>query len=79
MLEHETLGQTARAERYISNLLFTIAAGERIDKDRSERFGAQVDAVYANPFHKAAEKDMTAEEIRQHVMNRLEGLLHGSA
>lgn len=73
------LGQTARAERYIANLLFTIAAGERIDKDRSERFSAQAEAAYANPFNKTAEKEMTAEEIRQHVMNRLEGLLNGSA
>lgn len=77
LLEHEALGQTARFERFVARLLFTIAAGEHIDKDRSEQFSAQVDAVYANPF-KEAEKEMTAEEIKGYVVHKLEGLLHGS-
>lgn len=74
LLEHEALGHRARFERYAADLLYAIAAGKKIDTDRFERFGAQVDKVYANPFE-AKEKPMTAAEVKQHICERIDDTL----
>jgi len=76
LLEHDTLGQHARFERYAAELLFILAAGEHIDKDKAERFAEQVDRVYKNPFA-AEKKEMNAEEIKQHISGRITALLNG--
>ena len=65
------IGQTARFERYITNLLYVVAAGRRIDPDIVEPFIHQVEDVYRNPF-KEPEKPMTAEEIKQYILRRLQ-------
>lgn len=52
-----------------------IAAGQKIDADRAERFGAQVDKLYVNPFEKRTKKRQpyTAKEIKEYVLCLLEG------
>lgn len=67
------LGQHARFERFVADMLFHIAAGERIDASRSKRFGEIVDQVYKNPYAEAP-KEMTAEEIKNYIVSRLEDL-----
>lgn len=63
--------------------MFVLASGRKIDEDRAERFAAQVDSVYENPFKKKIRKKMTAAEIKQHICNKIDDLLkseghHGS-
>ena len=45
-----------------------IAAGQKIDTDRAERFGVQVDKLYVNPFEKRTKKRQpyTAKEIKEY-------------
>lgn len=67
----------------MADLMFVLASGEKIDKDRAERFAAQVDSVYENPFKKKTRKKMTAAEIKQHIIDKIDDLLkseeqHGS-
>ena len=73
ILHHETFGQRARYERFIADLLFVMASGNHIDESKSKRFGDIVDQVYKNPYAKAP-KEMTAEEIKQYIVQRLEDL-----
>lgn len=59
-------------------MLYMLAARRRIDTDRTERFGTQVDRVYADPFAKKKQaKEMTAAEIKQYLWDRMEALKHG--
>ena len=76
-MEHEALGQRARFERYAAEMLYIIAAGEHIDTKKAERFGAQVDKVYANPFVKRKKEPETAAEIKAHLIERIDELLSG--
>ena len=69
LINYELLGQTARYERYTANLAYVMACGEKIDKDRSESFGKQVDEIYKNPFQKQGPQ--TREEIEQYLLKRL--------
>ena len=73
ILAHEMAGQTARFERFVANMLYVIAKGHRIDPEQVEPFGVQLDEIYKNPFRKP-ENEMTAEEIKQHVLERLNAL-----
>jgi len=66
-------GQTARFERFAANMLYVLAKGHRIDQEQVEPFGVQLDEIYRNPFRKP-EKEMTAEEIKKHVLDRLNAL-----
>ena len=67
------LGQTARFQRYAAELLYVIAADRKIDPDRMPRFAEQVDEIYKNPFGETAKtKKMSADEIKQHIWNKLE-------
>lgn len=77
LVEHEALGQRARFERYAASMLYAIAAGIKIDTDRVERFGAQVDKVYANPFVTKKQEPRTAAEIKAHLIERIDELLSG--
>lgn len=58
----------------MARLMYVIAAGKHIDEDRTEGFMEQVKEVYANPFEKKRRKtnDMSAEEIKQYVLDLLE-------
>ena len=76
ILEHESLGQTARFERFAAGLLHLIAAGQKIDPDKTPKFSAQVDEVYRNPFIQE-EKPMTADEIKQHIVDVIHELKNG--
>lgn len=60
-------------------MLYILATGQRVDQDKLERFGTQVDEVYQNPFKKTA-KLKTAADIKDHILGlirktkkRLEG------
>ena len=53
-----------------------IAAGMRIDTNKVERFGALVDRIYSDPF-KGPDKPMTAAEIKQHLIDKIDQLLSG--
>ena len=82
-MEHEAFGQRARFERYAANLMYIIAAGQKLDTDRAEKFIEQVDDVYRNPFERK-KKPKTAAEIKEHILGlirktrkKLEGH-HGS-
>ena len=53
-------------------MLYTLATGQKIDENRTERFWNQMDRIYENPFVKKPEKPMTTEEIKQYILRRLE-------
>lgn len=72
LLEHDVIGQRARFERFAAEMLYMIAAGARIDTNRVDRFGIQLDEIYRNPFEKK-EQPMTAEEIKRYIIKRLVG------
>lgn len=78
LLEHETMGQRARFERFAADMLYTIAAGAKVDTNRVTRFGVQLEEVYRNPFRKKAPELKTAAEIIQHVCDRIDELLAGA-
>lgn len=63
-------------------MIYVLATVGHVDPNMTERFGVQVDSVYANPFRKK-QKKMSAAEIKQHVIDRIDDLLkseghHGS-
>ena len=60
-------------------MLYFIAAGHKIDTDRTPRFGKQVDLVYQNPFTEEEKEKgpQTAAEIKQHILNRIREHRHG--
>ena len=70
-MQHEMLGPRARFERYAADMLYWIAAGKHIDPDRSPRFSDLIDDVYRNPFKKKKTEKMTAEDIKQHLLQRI--------
>ena len=74
LLEREMLGQEARYERFMAQMVYILAAGRKIDMERTESFGAQVDQAFKNPFSAKREKEMprTAAEIKQYVLKLLE-------
>ncbi len=49
-------------------MLFMIATGQKIDPDKAERFGVQVDEIYQNPFKKTAKLN-TAADIKSHILS----------
>lgn len=53
-------------------MAYALAAGIKIDTNKVEPFGKQVDEVYSNPF-KGTPKELTAEEIKQQVVAKLLG------
>ena len=63
------LSQQARFERFIAEMAWVIASGQHIDPSRVERFSAQVEEVYKNPFIK--QNKMTAEAIKERLVKRL--------
>ena len=72
-MDHETNGQRARFERWIAEMIYVIASGEKIDSDRTERFGALLEKIYENPFDKK-KKPMTAGEIKDYVLDKISKL-----
>ncbi len=73
------MGAHARAERFVANMVYWIAAKRQIDPDATPMFREQLDEVYANPFEKLKKKKQpqTFAEIREYVIGLLEGT-HGS-
>ena len=71
ILEHEALGQTARFERYVADLLYVLACGGHIDSKQAQRFGDVVDRVYHSPFEENR-GPQTAAEIKQYILQILE-------
>lgn len=67
--------QRARFERFAADMLYIIAAGSRIDPDRTERFGKQVEDVFRNPFVKQVKKPETAAEIKEYMIKKIEETL----
>ena len=65
------LSQEARFERFAADMLFAIASGIKIDKDKSPRFGQQVDEIYANPFTRKQNEQMTAAEIKEYIRGKI--------
>ena len=53
-----------------------IAAGMKIDTGKVDRFGALVDRVYSDPFGEP-ERPMTAAEVKQHLIGKIDQLLSG--
>lgn len=67
------LGQTARYERFMADLMFFVASGKHIDPEKSPRFAEQVEKVYRNPFKKP-QKPRTAAEVKEHILTRIREL-----
>lgn len=55
-------------------MLYTIAAGAKIDTGKVERFRAQLDDIYANPFKKT-KQPQTAAEVKEHLIQRIDQLI----
>ena len=78
LLQHNVLGQTARFERFAAGLLFKLAAGQKIDPEKSEPFSAQVETIYSNPFEEQKKAEpMTAAEIKSYLLEKMKARLHG--
>ena len=76
LVTREATGPRAMFERFSAEMLYVIASGDHIDKDRVERFGTRLERYFANPFEKLKpEKKMTAAEIKDHVAEKIKGLL----
>ena len=73
------MGQTARFQRYTAELLRVIAAGQRIDPDKSTQFSEILREIYRNPFEKKAPELQTSDEILSYLVQRMEDIIHGSA
>ena len=78
LLERENLGQRARFERFVADLLYILAAGRNIDMDRADRFSVQLEEVFANPFVHRQKQPQTAAEIKDYILGKLEALINGS-
>ena len=72
-MEHNALNQQARFERYAASLLCAIAAGVKIDPDRTEKFTKQMDDLYKNPFTETKQQNRptSAADIRAHILSRI--------
>lgn len=70
LIEHETMGQQARFERFVAEMAHILASGQHIDPDRSEKFSTQLDKVYENPFEKP-KKAMSSSEIKNYVLDKI--------
>lgn len=54
----------------MARMMYILAAGDHIDKDRTSGFSEDVEEAYRNPFEeKKKEKLETAAEIKQHVID----------
>lgn len=53
--------------------MFFVAGGEHIDTERTKRFGAQLDVIYANPFEKKTQPQ-TTEEIKEYMLEKIRKL-----
>ena len=71
LIDREILGQQARYERFMANMLFILASGKHIDMDQSPDFKYQVDEAFKNPFVERKQAPQTAEEIKQYILQRL--------
>jgi len=71
LMAHEVYGQTARFQRYAASMLYAIAGGRKIDLDRTEPFGRQIEDIYRNPFPRRASGPQTRKEIEEYIIRRL--------
>lgn len=55
----------------MAEMVYVIASGEKIDMDRTKRFGVQLDEVYANPFEKKQQKPTSAAEIKNYMLDKI--------
>ena len=53
-------------------MLYMIAAGTKIDTQRSERFGKQIEQIYRDPFVQVKETPKTRDEIVSYIYKRVE-------
>jgi len=72
LVAHEALGQRARFERYAADMLFMIAAGQKIDTNRTDRFSKKVGEIYRNPFVAVQKKPETKAEIVDYIYQKVE-------
>ena len=78
------MSQQARFERFAASMLYAIAAGSKIDTDKTEPFSRQVNDLYRNPFEEKQQKKQpeTAAEIKAYIRGKireLRGKTNGSA
>ena len=89
LITYEVAGPRARYERYTADMLYIMAAGERLDTDKAERFGTILEGVYRNPFgmSNGAGKLKTAADIKAYLLAKISkqieilrtgGTIHGS-
>ena len=71
LMVHEVYGQTARFQRYAASMLYAIAGGQKIDMNRTEPFGRQIDDIYRNPFQRRGVGLQTRKEIEEYIIRRL--------
>ena len=71
ILHHMVHGEQARFQRFVADKLFWIAAGKKIDANKSERFGRQLEDIYRNPFKPRPAGPQTRQEIEQYIIKRL--------
>ena len=71
LMAHEVYGQTARFQRFAASMLYAIAGGRKIDLDRTEPFGRQIEDIYRNPFRRRGVGLQTRKEIEEYIIRRL--------
>ncbi len=69
LVQYEALGQRARFERYVADMLYTIASGAKLDTQQTQRFSSIAESIFENPFarRKRRRQPKTAEEVKQYV------------
>ena len=77
ILAHEANGPGARFQRYMADMAYVIATGQKADEDKTPRFADIVEKIYKNPFEKQEKKPRTAAEIKQHIIDKIDELLDG--
>ena len=75
LVTREATGPRAIFERFTADMLYVIASGDKIDKDRVERFGERLERYYDNNTGEQKKK-MTAAEIKDHVAGKIKRLLN---
>lgn len=55
----------------MARMMYILAAGDHIDKDRVSGFSEEIEEAYKNPFEETARnrEPQTAAEIKQHVID----------
>lgn len=71
IMNHMITGPEACYRGYTARLLRIIACGQRIDPAQAPTFADELEDIYRNPFEERKSNHQYAQEIREHILERL--------